>query len=154
MIKLDRIDRAILAALQQDGRLSNVELAERVGLSESACSRRVHRLHEQQVISHYTAHLNAAVVGLPGTVFVDVSLSDQREESLNRFEDAVKAVDEVMECYLMSGEKDYLMKVAVTDAADFERVHNILTRLPGVDRVHSSFTLRPVLKRTRLPLPQ
>jgi Lrp/AsnC family transcriptional regulator, leucine-responsive regulatory protein len=152
MITLDRIDRAILDVLQDEGRLSNVELSQRVGLSESACLRRVKSLEDNQVLTHYAAHLNAGAVGLSGTVFVEVSLGDQREESLHRFEQAVKDVAEVMECYLMSGDVDYLMRVVVKDAGDFERIHNILTRLPGVARVHSSFALRPVLKRTRLPL--
>lgn len=152
MIKLDKKDRAILDALQHDGRLTNVELAERVGLSESACSRRVQRLNDQFVISHYAAHLNADAVGLTGTVFVHVSLGDQREESLQQFEREVQTIEEVMECYLMSGDVDYMLRVVVKDTADFERVHNSLTRLPGVARVHSSFALRPVLRRTRLPL--
>lgn len=152
MIRLDKIDHAILDALQNDGRLSNVELAGIIGLSESACLRRVKNLDEKGVITHYAAHLNAAAVGLPGTVFVRVSLEDQQEEKLRRFEDAVKNVSEVMECYLMSGDVDYMIRVAVKDAPDYERIHNILTRLPGVARIHSSFALRTVLRRTRLPL--
>jgi len=152
MIKLDKIDHAILESLQKNGKLSNVELSEKVGLSESACLRRVKTLHEKGAITHYAAHLDAAVVGLPGTVFVRVSLEKQQEEKLKLFEAAVKIVPEVMECYLMGGDVDYMIRVAVKDAPDYERVHNILTRLPGVDRVHSSFALRSVLKRTRLPL--
>lgn len=152
MLKLDRLDRAILDCLQDDGRLSNVELAERVGLSESACLRRVKNLMDRKVITHFAAHLNADAVGLAGTVFVSVSLSDQREESLRTFEKSIQSVPEVMECYLMSGEVDYMLRIVVKDAADFERIHNTLTRLPGVARVHSSFSLRPVLRRTRLPL--
>jgi len=152
MINIDKIDRAILEQLQKDGRLSNVELADRVGLSESACLRRVKNLHEKGVITHYAAHLNAASVGLPGSVFVRVSLEDQREEKLGGFEEAVRSVPEVMECYLMSGDVDYMLRVVVRDAPDYERIHNMLTRLPGVARIHSSFALRTVLKRTRLPL--
>ncbi len=152
MIRLDKIDRAILEALQNDGRLSNVDLAGIVGLSESACLRRVKNLDEKGVITHYAVHLNAAAVGLPGTVFVRVSLEDQQEEKLRRFEDAVRNVSEVMECYLMSGDVDYMIRVVVKDAPDYERIHNILTRLPGVARIHSSFALRTVLRRTRLPL--
>ncbi|MCJ9429071.1 Lrp/AsnC family transcriptional regulator [Kordiimonas marina] len=152
MINIDKIDRAILEQLQKDGRLSNVELADRVGLSESACLRRVRNLHEKGVITHYAAHLNAASVGLPGSVFVRVSLEDQREEKLAGFEEAVKSVPEVMECYLMSGDVDYMLRVVVKDAPDYERIHNMLTRLTGVARIHSSFALRTVLKRTRLPL--
>lgn len=152
MNSFDKIDTAILNCLQEDGRLSNVELANLVGLSESACLRRVKNLHDNGVISHYAAHLNAAEIGLPGTVFVRVSLEHQQEEKLHRFESAVKEVQEVMECYLMSGDVDYMIRVVVKDTADYERVHNILTRLPGVDRVHSSFSLRTVLRRTKLPL--
>ena len=152
MIKLDTIDHAILSSLQIDGKLSNVELANKIGLSESACLRRVRTLHEKGAITHYAAHLDAAVVGLPGTVFVRVSLEKQQEEKLGTFEKAVIEVPEVMECYLMGGDVDYMIRVVVRDAPDYERVHNILTRLPGVDRVHSSFALRTVLKRTRLPV--
>ncbi|TNE61328.1 MAG: Lrp/AsnC family transcriptional regulator [Alphaproteobacteria bacterium] len=152
MSELDKIDRAILEQLQKDARLSNVELAGRIGLSESACLRRVKNLHDRGVITHYAAHLNAAAVGLPGSVFVRVSLEDQREEKLAGFEAAVKSVHEVMECYLMSGDVDYMLRVVVKDAPDYERVHNMLTRLPGVARIHSGFALRTVLKRTRLPL--
>lgn len=151
-MNLDKIDHAILGHLQKDGRLSNVELANLVGLSESACLRRVKGLHDRGVISHYAAHLHASALGLSGTVFVRVSLEHQQEEKLREFESAVKKVQEVMECYLMSGDVDYMMRVVVRDTADYERIHNILTRLPGVDRVHSSFALRSVLRRTRLPL--
>ncbi|WP_417460932.1 Lrp/AsnC family transcriptional regulator [Kordiimonas sp.] len=152
MIEIDKIDRAILDALQKDGRLSNVELARHVGLSESACLRRVKNLDEKGVITHYAAHLNAASVGLPGSVFVRVSLVDQQEEKLRTFEESVRSVPEVMECYLMSGDVDYMIRVVVKGAPDYERIHNTLTRLPGVARIHSSFALRTVLKRTRLPL--
>jgi len=154
MAKFDKIDATILDELQRNGRLSNVELAERAGLSESACLRRVKGLHDKRVITHYAAHLDATAVGLPGTVFVRVSLTSQREEQLLTFEEAVAHVIEVMECYLMSGDVDYIIRVVVKDAPDYERVHHILTSLPGVDRVHSSFALRTILRRTRLPLTQ
>lgn len=154
MVKFDMIDSTILDELQRNGRLSNVELAERAGLSESACLRRVKALDDKGVITHYAAHLDARAVGLPGTVFVRVSLTSQREEQLLTFEDAVTHVPEVMECYLMSGDVDYIIRVVVKDAPDYERVHHILTSLPGVDRVHSSFALRTILRRTRLPLSQ
>ena len=152
MINIDKIDRAILGALQQDGRQSNVELAKKVGLSESACLRRVKNLDEKGVITHYAANVNAAAVGLPGSVFVRVSLVDQQEEKLRKFEESVRSVPEVMECYLMSGDVDYMIRVVVKGAPDYERIHNTLTRLPGVARIHSSFALRTVLKRTGLPL--
>ncbi|WP_374763684.1 Lrp/AsnC family transcriptional regulator [Yunchengibacter salinarum] len=149
----DKIDRAIMDKLQKDGRISNAALAEAVGLSESACLRRVKRLQGDGIITHTAAHLDAARIGLPGNVFVRVSLQEQTEENLARFEEAVRDVPEVMECYLMSGDVDYMMRVVVRDAADYERVHNRLTGLTGVARIHSGFALRTVLKRSRLPLP-
>ena len=151
---IDKIDTSILKMLQMNARISNVELAAAVGLSESACLRRVKSLEQAGVITHYAAHLNPAALGLPGTVFVRVSLNSQREDQLEQFEVAVKSVPEVMECYLMSGEVDYMIRVVVRDAPDYERLHHSLTRLPGVDRVHSSFALRTVLRRSNLPLKQ
>ncbi len=152
MVKTDKIDQAILNELQNDGKLSNVDLADRVGLSESACLRRVKRLENDGVIDRYTAIVNADKVGLGGTIFVRISLDSQKEENLKRFEDSVKHVDEVMECYLMSGDVDYIIRLAVRDAVDYERIHHVLTSLPEVARVHSSFSLRTVLKRTRVPI--
>lgn len=152
MIDIDKIDRAILTHLQEDGKLSNVELAALVGLSESACLRRVRRLEESDVISKYTAIVSAKTIGLTSSVFVRVSLQRQREEQLRNFEEAVQHVPEVMECYLMSGDVDYILRVIVKDGRDYERVHNILTALPEVDRVHSSFALRNVVRRTHLPM--
>ena len=104
------------------------------------------------IITHFAAHLDAAAIGLPGTVFVRASLESQREEQLLQFEEAVTHVPEVMECYLMSGDVDYIIRVVVRDAPDYERIHHTLTRLPGVARVHSSFALRTILKRSQLPL--
>lgn len=152
MTRFDKIDTAILDALQADGRLSNVELADTVGLSESACLRRVKALEAAHVITHYAAHLDETAVGLPGTVFVRVSLASQREQELLTFEEAVRHVPEVMDCYLMSGDVDYMIRVVVRDAPDYERIHHTLTSLPGVDRVHSSFALRTILRRSRLPI--
>ena len=152
MNNLNRMDRRILDALQSDGRLSNVDLADQVGLSESACLRRVKNLESDGIIDKYVAIINQDKVGLPNDVFVQVSLERQQEEQLKGFEKAVADVPEVMACYFMSGDFDFLMRVAVHDATDYERVHNLLTRLPGVARVHSSFALRTVFKRTNLPL--
>jgi DNA-binding Lrp family transcriptional regulator len=154
MTDFDRIDTAILNVLQENGRISNVELAEQVGLSESACLRRVKNLEDTNIVTHYAAHLDAVSIGLPGTVFVRVSLESQREEQLLTFEESVRHVPEVMECYLMSGDVDYIVRVVVNDAPDYERIHHVLTSLPGVDRVHSSFALRTILRRTKLPLPK
>ncbi len=147
-MKLDRVDQAILVELQRDGRLSNRDLAERVHLSESACLRRVRGLEEAGVIDRYTALVSQARVGLPGNVF-----NRQEQGDLAAFEEAVKRVPEVMECYLMTGQQDYLLRVVVSDPADFERLHSQhLTRLPGVARVQSSFALRTVRKSSELPV--
>ena len=154
-MKLDRTDQAILVELKRDGGLSNRDLAERVHLSESACLRRVRALEESGVIDRYTALVSQAKVGLPGNVFVSITLNRQEQADLAAFEEAVKRVPEVMECYLMTGAQDYLLRVVVSDAADFERLHSQhLTRLPGVARVQSSFALRTVRKSTELPVPQ
>ena len=152
MSKLNHMDRRILEELQFDGRLSNVELADRIGLSESACLRRVKNLEASGIIDQYVALVSQEKVGLPNNVFVQVSLERQQEEQLKGFEKAVAEVPEVMACHFMSGDFDFLMQVAVHDATDYERVHNHLTRLPGVARVHSSFALRTVFKRNNLPL--
>jgi DNA-binding Lrp family transcriptional regulator len=152
-MKLDRVDKSILAELQRDGRLSNRELAERANLSESACLRRVRGLEQAGVIDRYAALVNQAKVGLPGNVFV-ITLNRQEQADLAAFEEAVRRVPEVMECYLMTGQQDYLLRVAVSDTADFERLHSQhLTRLPGVARVQSSFALRTVRKSSELPIP-
>ena len=154
-MKLDRTDRTILAELQRDGRLSNRELADKVHLSESACLRRVRALEEAGVIDRYAALVSQSKVGLPGNVFVSITLNRQEQSDLAAFEEAVKRVPEVMECYLMTGDQDYLLRVAVSDPADFERLHSQhLTRLPGVARVQSSFALRTVRKSVELPVKQ
>lgn len=152
-MRLDRTDQSILVELQREGRLSNRDLAERVHLSESACLRRVRALEEARVIDRYTAVINQAKVGLPGNVFVSITLNRQEQADLAAFEEAVKRVPEVMECYLMTGQQDYLLRVVVSDPSDFERLHSQhLTRLPGVARVQSSFALRTVRKSAELPL--
>jgi DNA-binding Lrp family transcriptional regulator len=150
---LDRFDRQILAALQKDGRISNVQLAGQVSLSESACLRRVRALEQAGLIDRYVALLDQKAVGLSGTVFVHIALRREEQRELAAFEDAVQAIPEVMECYLMTGEFDYLLRVVISDMADFERLHNeSLTRLPGVARVNSSVAIRTVRKTTELPI--
>lgn len=150
---LDRYDRLILEALQKDGRISNVHLANRVSLSESACLRRVRSLEESGMIERYAALVSQTSAGLPGNVFVHIGLHREEESELAAFESAVRNIPEVMECYLMTGEFDYLLRVVVADMADFERLHrDALTRLPGVARVNSSVTIRTVQKKTELPL--
>jgi DNA-binding Lrp family transcriptional regulator len=152
-MRLDRTDRTLLAELQRDGRLTNRELAERVHLSESACLRRVRALEEAGVIDRYAAVVSQNKVGLPGNVFVSITLNRQDQTDLAAFEEAVRRVPEVMECYLMTGPQDYLLRVVVSDPSDFERVHSQhLTRLPGVARVQSSFALRTVRKSDELPV--
>jgi Lrp/AsnC family leucine-responsive transcriptional regulator len=151
--KLDRYDRAIVRALQLDGRITNSQLAEGVSLSESACLRRVRTLEEAGFIEGYTALINQQKAGCPVNVFVNITLERQEQAHLHAFEEAVRRVPEVMECYLMSGEYDYLLRVVLADTADFERLHSQhLTRLPNVARVHSSFALRTVQKSRELPV--
>lgn len=152
-VPIDRYDKLILEALQKDGRVSNVHLAQLVSLSESACLRRVRSLEESGMIDRYVALVSQNAAGLPGNVFVQIGLHREVESELAAFEDAVLAIPEVMECYLMTGEFDYLLRVVVADMADFERIHKTeLTRLPGVARVNSSFGIRTVQRKTELPL--
>ena len=152
-MNLDRSDRRILDALQKDGRISNVELAQRVNLSESACLRRVRALESEGYIDRYVALLDQKALGLSGTVFVHVALRREEQSELAAFEAAVQRIPEIMECYLMTGEFDYLLRVVISDMADFERLHNeAITRLPGVSRVNSSIAIRTVRKTTELPI--
>lgn len=152
-MKIDSYDRAILKALQRDGRISNVDLAGLVNLSESACLRRVRRLEKRGFIERYTALLDQRMAGLAGNVFVNIALNREEQSELAAFEAAVQNLPEVMECYLMTGEFDYLLRVVVSDMDDYERVHKeSLTRLPGVARVNSSVAIRTVRKTTELPL--
>lgn len=152
-LELDRIDRRMLAVLQEDGRIPNSALARRVGLSESATLRRLRRLEDSGLIDGYVLLVNQARAGKPGNIFVEIALTAQEEAALSAFEAAVQDRPEILECYLMSGEYDYLLRVVVADFADYERIHREhLTRLPFVGRVRSSFTLRTVLRRTSIPL--
>jgi DNA-binding Lrp family transcriptional regulator len=150
---LDRYDRMILQILQRDGRLANSDLAARVNLSESACLRRMRALEASGLIEGYTAILNQQKAGLGVNVFVSIALERQERADMAAFEEAVRSVPEVMECYLMTGEYDYLLRVVVADTADFERLHSRhLTSLPHVSRLHSSFALRTVQKSRELPV--
>ncbi|QJE72384.1 Lrp/AsnC family transcriptional regulator [Aerophototrophica crusticola] len=152
-IELDSLDRRILDCIQADGRVSNADLADKVGLSPSACHRRLRRLEEEGVVEGYVALLNGAALGRGTSVFVQITLDRQQEQDLRAFEARVMECPEVMECYLMAGDSDYLLRVLVADGSDYERLHTqTLTRLPGVARVRSSFTLRTVAKRTALPM--
>ncbi len=149
---LDVIDCSILNKLQKNGRLSNVQLAEEVGLSESASLRRVKILEENGIIDRYVMLIDQSSIGKPDNVFVRVSLDGQQSEKLAAFEAEISKVSEVMECYLMSGDFDYLLRVITRDNSDYVRIHNKLTSLPGVMRVQSSFALRTVLGKTEMPL--
>ena len=150
-ITLDKTDKKILAFLQADGRMTNAELAQRVNLSASACLRRVQNLEAAKVISGYVALVAQEAVGRPTNVFVEVTLKSQSEESLRTFERAARACPEIMECYLMSGDADYLIRVVAANSEDYERIHRQhLTVLPGVARIRSSFALRAVSKKTAL----
>ncbi|MGB6908623.1 MAG: Lrp/AsnC family transcriptional regulator [Methyloceanibacter sp.] len=149
--ELDALDRAILGALIGDGRLSQVELAERIPLSPTAIARRIRALEERGVIQGYQARVNREALGLGMTVIVQVGLKSQNEELLKAFEEAVSSAPSVVSCHLMSGEDDYLVSVMARDLADFERIHKEqLSRLPGVARLKSSFALRNVVNK---PLP-
>ncbi len=149
--ELDALDRAILAALLEDGRLSQVELAERVPLSATAIARRIRALEEDGVIQGYQARIDRNAIGLGMTVIVHVGLNSQSEDVLKAFEAAVARAPSVVSCRLMSGEDDYLVTVMARDLADYERIHKEqLSRLPGVARLKSSFVLREVASR---PLP-
>ena len=150
---MDETDRRILQALQREGRLTNAELAERVHLSASACHRRVQRLEAEGIIKGYVALLDARKVGRPTTVFVEITLSGQADEVLEAFERAVARVPDVLECHLMAGSADYLLKVVANDTEDFARIHRrSLATLPGVAQMQSSFALRTVRQTTALPV--
>ena len=150
---MDHFDKKLLSILQTTGRISNVELSEAVNLSESACLRRVKSLEERGFINKYVALLDQKRVGLTDTVFVHIVLKREEKSELLAFEEAVKEIPEILECYLMTGEFDYLLHLVVANMADFERLHNeSLTQLPGVSRVNSSFAIRTVQKTTSLPI--
>ena len=150
--QIDTIDQRILSALQKDGRLTYVQLAEKVKLSESACLRRVRLLEQNGIIDKYVMLIDQAAIGKPGNVFVRVTLEGQQQEKLQHFEKEVAKVKEVMECYLMSGDSDFLLRVIVRDNNDYMQLHNQLTSIPGVLRVQSSFALKTVVKKTEMPL--
>jgi Lrp/AsnC family leucine-responsive transcriptional regulator len=150
---LDAIDRRILSGLQQDGRMSLADLADRVGLSPSPCARRVRMLEQAGVIRRYVAVLDQVATGLPVSVFVSVKLERQREQSLDRFAKAVARWPEVLECYLMTGPRDYLLRVVVPDLAAYERfLKEKLTKVEGVASIESSFALGQVKYTNVLPL--
>jgi Lrp/AsnC family transcriptional regulator, leucine-responsive regulatory protein len=153
IVQLDAIDTAILTELQQDGRLSNQDLAQRVHLSPSACLRRVKALEDAGVIAQYVALLNPKAVGRHGTSFTIINLESTQPQQLEAFEQAVRDTPEILDCHYVAGANDYLVRFAYRDAEDLERFHaEVLPRLPGVMRSNSMLVLRTVKKTTALAL--
>ena len=151
--ELDEIDLKILAELQANARLRNVELAEKVGLSASPCLRRVRRLEELGIIKGYATLVDQQAVNLPVNVFIQVTLEKQIEPALELFERQIREWPEVMECYLMTGDADYHLRVVTADLAQYERfLMDKLTRLDGVASIKSAFSLKQVAYRTALPV--
>ena len=148
---LDATDRRILGVLQKEGRITNADLSERVNLSPSACHRRVQRLEEDGFIAAYVALLDTRKMGRPTTVYVEITLQGQADDLLDAFEQAVAKVPDILECHLMAGTADYLIKIMAEDTEDFARIHRqFLSRLPGVRQMQSSFALRTVVQTTAL----
>jgi Lrp/AsnC family leucine-responsive transcriptional regulator len=151
--QLDAIDLTILNELQCDGRLSNIDLAQRVHLSPSACLRRVKQLEESKVIAQYVALLNPKAVGMPGTSFTIINLAGTHTALLTAFEQAVRDEPAILDCHYVAGASDYLVRFAYSDAEDLERFHSeVLARLPGVVRSNSMLVLRTVKRTTALPI--
>ncbi|WP_430461726.1 Lrp/AsnC family transcriptional regulator [Thalassolituus sp. LLYu03] len=155
-LRLDRTDLRILELLQEDGSLSNLELADKVGLSPSPCSRRVKALEDSGLIQGYRAHLDARALGLDLLALISISMDRHTPERFANFEAAVAACPEVLECYLITGQTaDYVLKVIVRDMNAYQQfLLGTLTRIEGVTGVHSSFVMRKVIDRTALPLGQ
>ncbi|MGV3634943.1 MAG: Lrp/AsnC family transcriptional regulator [Pseudorhodoplanes sp.] len=150
---LDPIDRKILALLQDDGRMSLATLAEKVGLSPSPCLRRVRMMEKAGIIARYVAVLKQRAVGLPVSVFISIKLESQREEALTKFGRAIARWPEVLECYLMTGPRDYLLRVVVADLSAYEQfLKQKLTRLDGIASIESSFALEQVKYTNVLPV--
>ncbi len=151
MDDLDAIDARILTVLQKEGRITNADLSDRVNLSPSACHRRVQRLEEVGLIAGYVALLDARRMGRPTTVFVEITLQGQTDEVLDAFEREVARIPDLLECHLMAGTADYLLKLVVRDTEDYARIHRqYLSRLPGVSQMRSSFSLKTVVKTTAI----
>jgi DNA-binding Lrp family transcriptional regulator len=152
-VQVDGFDRKIVSALAGNGRMTTVELAGQVGLSPSACTRRLQALEAEGVISGYRAQVNPAAIGLGITAFVEITLDRQSDEALRAFEQALAKCPNVLSCHLMSGSSDYLIRVAARDLSDFERLHaNVFGHLPGVARIESKFALREAIDRPLVPI--
>jgi len=153
-ITLDETDWRILGVLQENARIANAELAEKVYLSPSPCLRRVRELEQAGVLKRYVTLLDPLTLGLTVSVFIQVSLEKQMRNALDTFENSVLAREEVMECYLMTGDADYLLRVVVPDMPSLERfIVDYLAKIPGVSNIRSSFALKQVKYKTALPLP-
>jgi Lrp/AsnC family transcriptional regulator, leucine-responsive regulatory protein len=152
---IDRVDTKILHALAQDGRMSWRDLADRIGLSLTPTLRRVRRLEEAGIISGYSARFDEQRLGFGITMYVMVTLERQTEETLKVFERRVADVPEVMSCYLMTGEADYILRVVVSDLQSYQRfMLDVLTRIPGVSRIQSALAIKPVFQRNAPPVPR
>lgn len=150
--ELDSFDRKILRELVQDARISQLVLAERVGLSPTACTRRLHQMEKRHVIKGYAAEIDAAELGFMMTVHVHITLDRQSEDALSAFEREIAKCPDVVSCYLMSGNDDYLVHVQARDMQDYERIHKQhLSRMPGVARLQSSFAMRSIVRRSISP---
>ena len=151
--ELDAIDLKILRALQEDGKISMGELAEKVGLSPSPCARRVRLMEKAGIIKGYAAIIDQKRVGLPISAFASIKLERQREEDLDRFEETVSRWPEVLDCYLMTGQRDYLMRVVAADLEAYERfIKDKLTRLDNIASIETSFALGQVQRSETLPI--
>ncbi len=151
--ELDEIDRKLLRSLQDNGRLTNQELAQHVGLSPSPCLRRLRLLEKRGIINRYVALLDQKKVGYPVSVFVSIKLERQREDALESFDEEIRKCPEVLECYLMTGTRDYLLRVVAEDLAAYERfLKQTLTRIDGVASIESSFALNQVKYTNALPI--
>jgi|TARA_R110000850_G_scaffold25575_2_gene73711 Lrp/AsnC family leucine-responsive transcriptional regulator len=151
--QIDDTDARLLRLVQRDARLTSAQLSEKLNLSPSACHRRLQRLEATGIIHKTVALLNPRAVGRPTTVFVEISLATQADDVLDAFEAAVTRIPDVLECHLMTGAYDYLLKVVARDSEDFATIHRRhLARLPGVSKMQSSFALKTVFKTTALPV--
>lgn len=144
---IDRIDEKLIATLRRDGRISNAKLAQEVGLSPSACLRRLRHLESEGVIRGYTALVDTADRGAPTVCVVEIMLERQTADYFEKFEAAIRRSPDVRECYLMTGDYDYLVRVEAQDPADYERIHrDQLAKLPGVSRIRTAFAIRKIVK--------
>lgn len=153
LFDVDAIDRNILRGLQSNGRVTNADLAESIGLSPAACHKRVKRLEEGGIIQSYTAIIDRRAAGCSQSVFVQITLESQGSEALEAFETTVVNCPQIVECHLMTGDYDYQLHVIVMDAEEYEQLHrDLLTKLPGVARLTSSFALRTVRRTSEVPI--